>query len=327
MKYEIIRLLREKKGFVSGEELGEKLHVSRGAVWKNISKLREEGYKIASATNRGYFLEDSDDIINRFEISFGLSTKFIGKSCLYFDEVDSTNDEAKRQAEKGCDNGLVIVSDVQSNGKGRRGHEWFSKKGDGIWFSVVLKPDIFPVETTGLTLAAGLAVCRAIRKHTGLEAFIKWPNDIIINGKKAVGILTEMSAEIEKVKFIILGIGVNVNTEKFLGELEKKATSVYIETGKKFNRAIFLQCILEELESVYEKYIQGGFFKRFYDEYMEFCLNIGKNVKVIYKGREVYGIATGISEDGELIIKDENNGEIKIFSGEASVRLNNGDYI
>ncbi len=316
MRYKILSILREKNGFVSGEELGSLLGISRAAVWKNIMRLREEGYDIASVSKKGYKLNDSADILNKNEINY--------ENAMFLREVDSTNNECKRQAEKGCADGLLIVSDYQTKGKGRLGRDWSSAPSQGLYMSIVLKPPISPMEAPQLTLIAGIATAKAIKKITGLDANIKWPNDIIVNGKKICGILTEMSAEIERVKYVVTGIGVNVNDEAFENGLKDKATSVYIETGRKYKRNIFIDEILGELMKYYKLYCEKG-FSALKDEYNKYCLNIGKIVRTT-GSVPVKGKALGVNDKGELLIETDTN-IVPVLSGEVSVRLKNNRYI
>jgi BirA family biotin operon repressor/biotin-[acetyl-CoA-carboxylase] ligase len=201
-KEEILNLLRENCGFVSGEELSEQLQVSRTAVWKYISSFREAGYEIESVTNRGYRFLTSPDILTAEEISFGLNTECLGRNINSYESIDSTNEEAKRLAVRGAPNGSLIIAEEQLGGKGRLGRNWVSPSGIGLWFSVLLRPEFLPKQVTSLTLLTGLAVCRAIRAVTGCPAMIKWPNDIVIGSKKVCGILTEMAAEMDRVDYV-----------------------------------------------------------------------------------------------------------------------------
>ena len=327
MKYKILKLLKDKNDFISGEEIGDRFNISRSAVWKYVEKLREEGYNIESVTKKGYLLIDSYNGFNEYEIKNCLKTEFIGKNILFFDKIDSTNDEAKRQALNEAEEGTVITCRNQTNGKGRMGRQWESETGSGLWFSVILKPAISVKNAVQITLLGGIAALRAIRKITGAQAFIKWPNDIVINGKKAVGILKEMSAEIESVKFVVLGIGINVNNDVFEGELAEKATSLKIETKKIYSRNLILCEVLNEFEKLYVKYISKKSFKYFVDEYEKLCINLDRNVKFMCKYYNIEGTAVGIDENGELIIQDYNGAVTSIYSGEVSVRNSDGKYI
>ena len=197
-KEEILLRLRQNEGYLSGEQLSEALGVSRAAVWKAITSLRDAGYEIDSATNRGYRLVSSPDVLTPEEVGYGLQTKTLGAKIFAFAEVDSTNEEAKRQAQCGAPDGSVFIAERQTGGKGRLGRAWKSPEGTGIWFSILLRPSLLPTEISNITLLAGIAVCRAVRSVTGCEACIKWPNDVVIGSRKICGILTELAAEIDR---------------------------------------------------------------------------------------------------------------------------------
>ncbi len=326
MKYKILELLKASDNFVSGEEIGKIFNISRSAVWKNILKLKELGYDITSVTKKGYFLNGSSNVLNDYEIRTSLTTKIFGKNFLCLKETDSTNEEAKRQAQNNIPDGFLITSENQTKGKGRLGNSWSHSGNSALAFSIVLKPPLIPADITPLTLITGLSVCEAFRK-IGIPAYVKWPNDIIINNKKAVGILTEISCEIEKISYVVIGIGVNINQPSFDGELKEKATSLFIETGEIFKRTKILNAILNEFEGNYYKFIRTSDFTEFIEKYESFCLNIGKTVKAVSKVRNISGIAVGISKKGELIVKNEETSSLSFVSGEFSVRLQDGKYI
>jgi biotin--[acetyl-coA-carboxylase] ligase len=316
MKYKILDLLKKRNDFISGQELGEIFSVSRTAIWKNISKLKDEGYNIISVSNKGYRLEDNVDILNESEIKY--------KPVVYVPEVDSTNNIAKEYANKGCEEGLLVVCDNQTAGKGRLGRNWISEKSAGLYMSIVLRPEIMPMEAPQLTLIAGIASVRAINKITNLQCGIKWPNDIIVNNKKLVGILTEMSAEIESVKYVVVGIGVNVNNKMFDDEIKNKATSIYLQTNKVYKRSQLASEITFEFMELYNEFCKDG-FSVLKNEYNNLCINVGKDVKTVGK-TEIYGKALGVNENGELIIETEN-GTKNVLSGEVSLRLEDNSYI
>ena len=326
MNYKILELLKANDTFVSGEEIGKIFNISRSAVWKNILKLKELGYDITSVTKKGYFLNGSSDVLNDYEIKNSLTTETFGKNFLCLEETDSTNEEAKRQAQNNIPEGFLITAKRQTKGKGRLGNSWSHSQNSALAFSIVLKPPLIPTDLTPLTLITGLSVCEAFRK-IGVPAYVKWPNDIIINGKKAVGILTEISCEIEKISYVVIGIGVNINQSSFDDELKERATSLFMETGRIFKRTDILNAILNELEKNYYEFIRTSGFKGFIEKYESLCLNIGKNVKAVSKVKDISGIAVGISQKGELIVKNENTDALSFVSGEFSVRLQDGKYI
>ena len=312
MKNKILKMLSTADGYISGENISDELGISRNAVWKHINKLRQDGYSIESVTKRGYRLISSPDVISAELIKDGLDTEFIGQNVVYYDETDSTNNEAKRNSD--MPDGTLFISEIQTGGKGRLGRAWVSPKGIGIWMSLLLKPHILPQDVAQITLVAGMATARSV----GCGAKIKWPNDVVIGSKKICGILTEMSAEIERVNYIVPGIGINVNTESFPDELKEKATSLYIESGKKFERYKIVQRFLKEFEILYKKFIEGG-IAAITDDYRELCVTIGKEVSVIYPNRTINGRAIDINDNGELIVETDN-GIIEVDSGEVSVR-------
>lgn len=307
MKQKILSILKNSPDYISGEQISNMLGISRTAVWKNINKLRSEGYEIESVTNRGYRIVKTPDIVS------GLlpRTEFIGQNVSYIYETDSTNQEAKRNFE--MPDGTVFVSEVQNGGKGRLGRGWSSPAGVGIWMSILLKPDIPPGKVSAITLAAGLAVAEAIP-----GSGIKWPNDVVIGGKKICGILTEMSAEMERVNYVVTGIGVNVNIEEFPADISEKATSLLIETGERHSRADLAERILENFEAVYKRFLEKG-FSGISREYKRYCVTLNKEVNIIDSNESVRAYAVDIDDDGGLIV--EINGKKKVVTaGEVSVR-------
>ena len=313
MKQSIIDILKSGGGYVSGEKISQKLGISRAAVWKHIKSLRSEGYDIQSVTNKGYYLAAAPDTISEYEIKSGLKTARIGQNMRYVYETDSTNNEAKRFSDMA--DGTLFVAEIQTGGKGRLGRQWVSPAGEGIWMSLLLKPDIIPGEAPEITLIAGLAVCRALKDY---GALIKWPNDVVIDGRKICGILTEMSAEIERVSYIICGIGINVNTEEFPDELKETAVSLYTVTGEKHSRAEIIKRVAEEFEPLYDEYLKYR-LKNIIPEYKSACVNIGKRVSILYGEKETPGTAVDITENGHLVV-DTDEGRVTISSGEVSVR-------
>lgn len=319
MYKKILEELKKANHYISGEELGEKLSVSRAAIWKGIQKLKEQGYEIEAVSNKGYYLVPEQDLYNEIEIKEGLHTQKIGKEIYFYEQTDSTNQCIRRLAKEEKPEGVVAIAEMQTAGKGRRGKSWQSPKGTGVWFSFLLKPNITPPEAPLLTLLAGLAVCRAIRQQTALEAKIKWPNDILIAGKKVCGILTELDAEMDSVHFVITGIGINVNTERFPEELQKVATSLKIEKGEAISRKTMIQAVIEEFEKIYLQYEKECNFLPFREEYKKYCVNIGKELQVLGK-QSFTGIGLDITEQGELLVKKETGEIVVVLSGEVSIR-------
>lgn len=318
--YRILELLRRQEGFLSGEDIGRELSITRAAVWKGIKKLREEGYEIEAVTNRGYRLTNPETMYNKRELEQGLKTKTMGQTIYFYEETDTTNNRARELALEGAPEGTLVVAEKQTAGRGRRGKVWESPLGTGIWMSLVLRPQIMPVEASVLTLLCGLATAEAIEAETGLSAGIKWPNDILINGKKAVGILTEMDCEMSEVHFVIPGIGINVNTASFPPEIAEIATSLYLECGKTVSRRRLVHKVLERLEEHYETFLRTGSFAAMLEDYRKHCITLGKEVHVL--GREpFFAEALDITPEGELLVRRADNGkEEVVFSGEVSIR-------
>ena len=318
--YRILELLRRQEGFLSGEDIGRELSITRAAVWKGIKKLREEGYEIEAVTNRGYRLTNPETMYNKRELEQGLKTKTMGQSIYFYEETDTTNNRARELALEGAPEGTLVVAEKQTAGRGRRGKVWESPLGTGIWMSLVLRPQIMPAEASVLTLLCGLATAEAIEAETGLSVGIKWPNDILINGKKAVGILTEMDCEMSEVHFVIPGIGINVNTTSFPPEIADIATSLYLECGKTVSRRRLVHKVLERLEEHYETFLRTGSFTAMLEDYRKHCITLGKEVHVL--GREpFFAEALDITPEGELLVRRADNGkEEVVFSGEVSIR-------
>ncbi len=323
-KNELLALLRQSEGFVSGEELSRRLGVTRAAIWKNIELLRAEGYTVESVTRRGYRLRDVPDSISEAEIRANLCGHgSFGCRVVSLPSVDSTNEEAKRQGDAGAPHGSVFVADEQTGGKGRLGRRWISPPGSGLWFSILLRPDVLPNEVTGVTLLSAVAVCRGIRALTGCEAKIKWPNDVVIGTKKVCGILTELSAEMEHIHYLIPGIGVNTGTESFPPELADRATSLLLETGRPVRRAALLGKILEEFELLYDRYGVSSFP----EEYRSLCVTVGRTVSLRRAGRQLVGTACGVADDGSLLVKTRSGETLTVSSGEVLVQGFYGEHI
>ena len=320
MKTEILKMLRETEGYVSGQELCNKFGVSRTAIWKVINQLKEQGYVIDSVQNKGYHITEAPDVMTEEELQSCRKTKWAGQEIAYFDEIDSTNIKAKELAEQGYPNGTLVVADQQVSGRGRRGRSWESPSGTGIFMTLMLKPEINPNNASMLTLVAALAVAKAIKDVTGLEAQIKWPNDIVINGKKICGILTEMSAQFDYINHIVIGIGINVHNEVFSDEIAHMASSLLLESqGKKFRRAEIIEKVLEYFEEYYEIYLETEDLTALTGEYNKILVNMNKPVRVLDPKDEFEGKAMGITAKGELIVDTWESRKL-VSSGEVSVR-------
>lgn len=320
MKEKILQMLKEADGFISGQEICSRLGVSRTAVWKAIKQLREDGYDIEAVNNKGYRLGQVPDVIYEQELRSLLHTKWFGSKILYFDSIDSTNNELKRQAETQVCHGLLAVAEEQTAGRGRRGHVWVSPPGTGIWFSFLLKPLISPDKASMLTLVAAMAVAKAISETTGLVSQIKWPNDIVVNKKKVCGMLTELSAEMTQVNYVVIGIGINANNREFPDEIKETATSLYIEGGRPVKRAAVIEAVGRYFEQYYDAFINAGDLSLIMNEYNDMLVNAGNQVRIISGDSEEIYTAIGINPQGELVVKDEDGNIKDIRSGEVSVR-------
>lgn len=320
MKEEILRLLRSADGYISGQELCNRFGVSRTAVWKAINQLKEAGYEIEAQQNKGYRLKAAPDLMTEAEIKSLLHTDWVAKEVLYFDTIDSTNTKAQELAEKGYPSGTLVVADKQESGKGRRGRSWVSPSGTGIFMTLMIKPDINPNNASMLTLVAALAVAKAITSVTGEEAMIKWPNDIVVNGKKVCGILTEMNAQFDYINHIVVGIGINVHNESFPEEISQMASSLMIEAGgKRFHRAQIIAETMSYFEQYYDTFLKTQDLSALVREYDKLLVNRNKSVRVLDPKEPFDGKAMGITPKGELIVDTWESRKL-VSSGEVSVR-------
>lgn len=319
MKSEILRLLKESKGYLSGQQLCDYFQVSRTAVWKVIEQLKKEGYRIEAVRNKGYRLMGSPDVMSKAEIESMARTKWAGRQVVYYQETDSTNIRAKDAGEKGGGHGTLFVAEQQTAGKGRRGRGWESPAGTSIYMTILLHPDFLPGKAPQLTLLMAVAVVEAIRKATGLACRIKWPNDVICHGKKLCGILTEMSTEMDFINYVVIGVGINVNQETFPEELEDKATSLKLETGASVRRAELIAAVMERFEACYGTFLKTEDLSGIRERYNRLLVNRNQDVKVLEPGNEYEAHAVGINDAGELIVRTKD-GEKAVYAGEVSVR-------
>lgn len=299
----ILSALRAHPDGVSGAQLAEQLGISRAAVWARIEDLRRLDYDIVAGPHFGYRLVSSPDALHGDDLLARLGkTKVIGRVIQVFENTTSTNDVLEKFARDGVKEGVVVFAESQTKGRGRLGRKWISPERKGLWFSVLLRPALRPQEATQLTVASATALRRAIEAETGLHPQIKWPNDILIGGKKVAGILTELGAEVDRVKHIILGIGVDVNLDagELPAELRKTATSLKLEAGETISRADLAVAILRELDADYAR-ICGGKFPAVADEWEAHCATIGKNVTVFLGDRKIRGRAESLDDDGALL--------------------------
>lgn len=321
MKQSVLAAFRQGKKPLSGEALGKKLGVSRAAVWKCVHELRRQGYVIDSSPRKGYSLVSCPDLLLPEEIGRGLAARNFGKRIIYREECASTQDMAAELARAGEPEGLVVVAETQTQGRGRKGRSWISTPGAGVYLSVILKPALKPSRIVQIPLVAGVAAARAIRAESGLMPDIKWPNDILIGGKKAAGILTEMSCELDRINHVILGIGINVNTREsdFSEPLRAIATSLYAECGRKISRVALVQRFLSEFEAVYGRYLAGG-FESIRQEWKSLSSTIGSQVEITDGGERLTGKVLDIDPDGFLLLKTNSGRTERIVAGDVSLR-------
>jgi BirA family transcriptional regulator, biotin operon repressor / biotin---[acetyl-CoA-carboxylase] ligase len=317
----ILSALRENADGISGAQLAEQLKISRAAIWARIEELRQAGFAIEAGPHFGYRLVDEPDALIADDLLARIGkTKIVGRDIQVFQETNSTNDVAEKLARDGVAEGVVVFAESQTKGRGRLGRKWISPARKGLWFSVLLRPQLHPLETTQLTVISATALRRAIKTVCGLNAEIKWPNDILLGGKKVAGILTEMSAEIDRVRHVIIGIGVDVNLDaaEFPAELEKIATSLKAATGEIISRAELAVEILRELDFDYAR-VCGGKFPAVADEWESACVTIGKNVSVHVGDRKFRGRAESLDDDGALLVRTEHGHLERVIGGDVTL--------
>ena len=317
----IIRLFHSVEGYISGEHISKELGVSRTAVWKHISALRNDGYHIEAVPSRGYRLVPSSDNIDPHKVKARLKSARVGQRLEFLKTSGSTNADAFRFAEDGAVEGTVVLADTQTGGKGRRGRVWTSPAGVNLYCSVVLRPAIMPHEAPQLTFLSAVAVARAIELTTKLAPKIKWPNDLLISGKKVAGLLNEMSAETDGINFVILGIGVNLNmtADQFPDDLRHPATSIFLESGVRVDRSQFTSTMLNELDRLYGDFLVHG-FSPVREEWQQRCNASGRRVLVSDSGTEcTEGRFIGIDTDGALLLRSDDDKLHRITCGDVRV--------
>ncbi len=320
----ILKYLRKRKGeWVSGESLSEGLEISRAAVCKHIRTLRKEGYDIGSSTGKGYILKEIPDLLLPREILEGLDTAVMGRrEIFYSSRIDSTNTKAKKIAEEGAGEGTLVVSESQTSGRGRRGRTWFSPPGQGIYSSLILRPEITPSQAPKITLLTAVVMAETLLSLTGLKINIKWPNDILVNRGKLAGILTEISADMHAIDYVVVGMGLNVNTMSFPEGLANIATSILIETGRPYIRVPIIREYLKRFESYYDIFKKDG-FATIISRWREIADIIGRSITVDTTGGRHTGEIQDIDDNGVLILKDGKGDFHRIFSGD--IILNRGN--
>ncbi len=315
---QLLMLLLENKGnYISGEKISKKFGITRSAIWKQVNTLRDMGYTIKSSPKLGYCLEKSPDLLLPEEIWHKSCLKILGRKVQYCTDTKSTNDDAKKLAREGAPRGTLVVAERQQGGRGRMGRAWDSPMG-GLWLSVVLRPELLPVDAPKLTIMSAVAVAEAILRSTGISTNIKWPNDILVDGKKVCGILTEMSAEMDAINYVILGIGININND-FPDELKDISISLKQVKGEKVSRIEVLRALLEKLEHYYILAEKEG-FEEIFVRWRALCINLGRKVKIIGRNYNFEGIALDIDSSGALLVKALDGQIEKVVSGDVSLR-------
>ncbi|MCX5700574.1 MAG: biotin--[acetyl-CoA-carboxylase] ligase [Candidatus Omnitrophica bacterium] len=309
----IIELLKREKDYISGEEISSHFKISRQALWKHIQELKDLGYNIAAVPHLGYRLESSPDRLFDFEVKNGLDTKVLGRKILYFDSLNSTMDMAMQLGIKGASEGTMILAEAQNKGRGRLGRIWSSPKYKGLYFSLILRPDLLPAQASILTFMAAISICEAVKEVAGIDAQIKWPNDILVHSKKLGGILTEISAETDKVNFVNIGIGINVNNDK--KSLISGATSLREQKKEEVSRLELLQEILRRLEANYLLLAKKG-SSIIIDKWRQNNLTLGRRVKVYCQSKHIEGEAVDIDKDGGLLIRKDSGLTQKVMTGD-----------
>jgi BirA family biotin operon repressor/biotin-[acetyl-CoA-carboxylase] ligase len=322
MDEKILQLLRDSDSdFLSGEEISRRLKVSRTAVWKRMRRLRALGYGIEASTRSGYRLIRSPDLLIPSEIKSILKTKWMGKTIHYFNTLDSTNSKAYQLALNGAEEGEMVIAESQEKGRGRLGRHWFSPPFLNLYVSIILRPKISPHHASLITLMAAVATADAIQKFSGLLPLIKWPNDILLHDRKIAGLLNEIHSEMDRIHFVILGIGVNLNmSEKmFSKEIQPVATSLKMEMGQTISRKDFLQSLLQELENWYTVFIKEGnaiILKAWRDR----AHIKGRRVKVTSFGETLVGMAVDVDSDGALILETEEGKRKRVVAGDITYK-------
>ncbi|WP_410768393.1 biotin--[acetyl-CoA-carboxylase] ligase [Fontibacillus sp. BL9] len=319
--HKLLEILQRQPGtYISGEEISKALSISRTAVWKQINKLREEGYEFEAVSRKGYRLTSSPDKLVDLDLLERLQTRTFGRQLKILNVTSSTQEEVRRLAEEGAPSGTLVIAEEQTGGRGRQGKKWFSPPHKGIWMSLLLRPQRPLSFAPQLTLLTAVAVCRAVRKVSGIDAGIKWPNDLLVQGKKICGILIESAGEDERIKYCITGIGIDVNVDRdeMPAELHDIATSLKMESGQVQNRAELIAAVMYELELLYTLYEEEGFapIRHLWEA---LSVTLGRRVTVKTAQGDVNGTAEALDESGALVVLDDGGKNIMIFSGDVQL--------
>lgn len=313
MQEHIIHFLKNSPNHFSGEDISRSLNISRAAIWKYIQEMRKDGYEIEAVPHLGYKLISSPDKLLAHEVLFRLNTKVMGSKYFYFDSLSSTMDEAFRLGMEGVPEGSVICTETQTKGRGRLGRNWISVKQKGIYVSIILRPKLSPTDFSKLTLLSAVAVAEAVETATVIRAAIKWPNDLLIKNKKICGILTELRAEVDQMKFVVLGIGLNVNHTS--SQLVDGATSLRVESEQIFSRVAVLQEILRSLDRWYLKSLKEG-FDGVLTVWKERSHTLGKRIRVTDPASVTEGVAIDLDSDGGLLVRHDSGVVVKKMAGD-----------
>lgn len=321
VKYELLKRLQQANGEpLSGQQIATELDISRTAIWKQINQLKEEGYAIETVHKKGYILKQAADVLHPEKIKAALETAHFGHVIHYEEQLESTQLVAHKLAQEGSPEGTLVICETQTLGRGRMMRPWHSEKGKGIWMSVILRPDVPTHKAPQFTLVAAVAVARAIEDVTGVHPAIKWPNDLLIDGLKCTGILTEMQSDPDGINALIMGIGINVNhaQDDFSDDIQSIATSLKLASGQAVDRAELVARILYYLESYSAKYVSEG-FKDIKREWEQYSCTLGNRVRVTTTRDVFVGEAVELTDDGELKIRLDN-GDIKgVYSADITL--------
>ncbi|MCD5322968.1 MULTISPECIES: biotin--[acetyl-CoA-carboxylase] ligase [Pontibacillus] len=307
--------------YLSGQKLSEQLNISRPAVWKHMKELEKDGYGIEAAPRKGYKIVNYPDKVSENTLSWGLNTAWLGQEMIHKQSVTSTQLIAHQEAQLGAAHGTLIIADEQTRGRGRLNRTWHSQKGDGIWMSMILRPKFEPHKSPQITLLAATVLAEVFKKHCGIAPQIKWPNDILTEGKKLSGILTELQAEHDQINYIVLGIGINVNhsSDQFPEDLKDQATSLKVETGQEWELKSLIQNLLSTFEKRYEEFVEEG-FRSVKLRWEAFGYRIGEYVTITTHQHEWNALIMGIEHDGALKVRDEDGKEHVLYSAEIKWR-------
>ncbi len=303
--------------FVSGAQISRALGVSRTAVWKKIEQLRLLGYAIEAVPSKGYRLQVTPDVLLPSEVKAGLDTELIGREVVYCAETDSTNLRAHELGKAGALEGTVVLADSQTAGKGRLGRKWCSPAGVNLYASVLVRPPVAPRYASQLTFLSAAAVARAVAEIGDLPVTVKWPNDVLVHGRKVAGLLNELDAETERIHYLVLGIGVNINmdSDQFPEDLRYPATSMMLECGRTLSRRAFACCLLRHLDSLYALYLARG-FEPVLAAWQEYFDLTGRIVEVDYQDRRVIGCVKGLGNDGALLLELSDGSPERVLAGD-----------